>query len=166
MSLTQNYLDKDGKILEIGCNSGRNLDFLYKHGYKNLNGIEINNDAVKLMKQEFPEMTSCSSIHEGSVESIIPEMKSRSYDLVYTMAVFEHIHSDSNFIFEEVARIADKYIITIEDEKTTWSWRHFPRNYKEIFENTNDNKWEQIYEYNCKDFLDDRFFARVFKRSD
>ena len=34
-------LSKNSTILEMGCNVGRNLNYLYKNGYKNLTGVEI-----------------------------------------------------------------------------------------------------------------------------
>lgn len=48
------------------------------------------------------------------------------------MAVLEHIHFDSDWIFAELVRIAP-LIITIEDEVDI-STRHFPRNYQKVFE--------------------------------
>ena len=51
----------DAKILDIGCNVGRNLNYLFFAGYQNnLCGIEINSKAIQLMKTAFPEMFSKS----------------------------------------------------------------------------------------------------------
>ena len=49
------------------------------------------------------------------------------------MAVFEHIHSDREWLFPKIAEASDKFIITIEDEESI-SWKHFHRHYKKIFE--------------------------------
>ena len=165
VDLIGKYLQKEEKILEVGCNVGRNLNHLYKAGYKNINGIEISDKAVQAMYKNFPELYGCVGIYNCPVESIIDIIGDGAYDLVFTMAVLEHIHYDSEFIFPEIARIARKYLITIEDEITTWSERHFPRNYKEIFEK--EKNWEQVYEINCGDvnILDDRFWVRVFKKN-
>ena len=46
------------------------------------------------------------------------------------MAVLEHISNESDFILEEIKRVSSRFIITIEDEITSWSERHFPRNYR------------------------------------
>ena len=165
VSMACDYLNSDSNILEIGCNVGRNLEHLYESGYENLSGIEINSDAINLMKESYPLMYQSSNIFNGCVEDIIPTLKTDSYECVYTIAVLEHIHHDSEFIFEHMKRIASKYIITIEDEKTTWSDRHFPRNYQSVFE---DNNWEQVFVKNLgiAEDLDDRFFARIFKKGD
>lgn len=165
VELIGQYLPCDLKILEIGCNVGRNMAHLFKAGYTNLSGIEINKKAIDLMKKVYPDMYKRSHIIELPIEEIIREIHSNAYDLIYTMAVLEHIHYDSDFVLSEIGRVASKYIITIEDEKTDWSERHFPRNYKDIFEK---GVWKQVFEVNCKELkiLDDRFWVRVFMRGD
>ncbi len=165
VELIKRHLHKEAKILEIGCNVGRNLHYLYETGYNNLNGIEINDNAVQVMHKNYPELYGSVGIYNCPVESIITSFSDEAYDLVFTMAVLEHIHYESDFIFSEIARVAKRCIITIEDEKTTWSNRHFPRNYKEVFEKIGN--WVQIYDMNCGgiNILDDRFWVRVFKKN-
>lgn len=123
-------LDKDAHILEIGCNSGRNLNHLWKNGYHRLSGIEINPDAVALMKDVFPEMYSSSMIYNYSVEDIITHID-EPFDLIFTNAVLMHIHPDSNWIFPHIARLA-KSIVTHEAENSFYPWV-FPRDYSKIF---------------------------------
>lgn len=163
VELISQYLSQDSRILEIGCNVGRNLNFLYNAGFINLSGIEINKDAINLMASTYPDMFKNTIIMNSSVEVALPNIIDESYDLIFTMAVLEHIHYDSEFIFSDIARIAKRYIITIEDEITLWSERHFPRNYKDIFENS---VWKQIFEINCQNIgiLDDRFWVRIFRK--
>ena len=65
--------------------------------------------------------------------------------------------------FDSIAK-QSTWIITIEDEKTH-SPRHFPRNYKKIFEKRGFN---QIYEKtNLQDYyLSSSFIARMFKKKE
>ena len=151
-------IEHESSILELGCNVGRNLNALYGSGYKNLSGIEININAKAVMKKEFPLVYKNAHIYWDSIENItMPHA-----DTIYTMAVLEHIHPDSEWIFEEMVSKANKHIITIEDEHGT-SWRHFVRNYKNVFENLG---LTQIYEYNCEKVpgLNKNFFARIFTK--
>lgn len=163
-NLIKKYLTKDSNIIEIGCNVGRNLNDLYENNFKNLSGVEINDSAIKLMKDAFPDLYKKADIHVSPVEDWLENNNKKNFDLIYSMAVFEHIHWDSNFIFDIIKKIASQYIITIEDETTNWSNRHFPRNYKEIFE---DRNWTEIFSINCSEvnILDERFFVRVFKKN-
>lgn len=145
-------------ILELGCSVGRNLNFLFMNGYKNLTGIEININAKPVMKKTFPLLYKYVKIYWNSIEDTpLPQI-----DVIYTMAVLEHIHPDSEWIFEEMSHQVNKYIITIEDERII-SDRHFVRNYKNVFENLG---LTQIYEKNCTGVyeLGGDFYARIFKK--
>lgn len=80
------------------------------------------------------------------MEEGLPSMQINSYDLVFTMAVLEHLHKDSEYVFKDIARIAKQYLLTIEDESGI-SKRHFPRNYQAIFEPLGLKQiYEEIYE--------------------
>ncbi len=121
------------KILEIGCNVGRNLYTFYNRGYSHLTGIELNPKAVALMAEKFPDMAENIVVINSPVEDVINQLPSNSFDIVYTMAVMEHIHEDSEWIFKEMVRISKRLIVTLEDEVAV-SWRTFARNYQQVFE--------------------------------
>lgn len=107
-------------------------------------------------------MASHTKIYNVPIEEIIKELRDGEFDIVFTMAVLEHIHTDSEWIFSEMVRITKDFLITIEDERGI-SWRHFPRNYKNVFESL---RMKQIEEINCSevDELGSDFFARIFKK--
>ncbi len=158
VSLVKQYVKPNASIIELGCNVGRNLHQLWLAGYRNLAGVEINEDAVRLMKERFPEMQPI--IYQGSIEDRIKELQ--EYDLVFTIAVLEHIHRDSEWVFPEIAKRA-RMLITIEGEKKNVSELHFPRNYKNVFEASG---LRQIYEKHLshKEGLNTKFYARVFEK--
>ena len=78
------------------------------------------------------------------------------------MAVPEYIHKDSEWVFAEMARITKNLLVTIEDERGS-SWRHFPRNYRKVFERLGMKQTEDL---NCHgvDGLSAAFYARVFEK--
>lgn len=133
VSLIKQFGNSDENILELGCNVGRNLFYLWQSGYRNINGIEINKHALEIMRTSFPGIKQVA-VHNGLLEDILPEMGDNEFDIVFSMAVLEHIHPRSNFVFKEVIRVCKKYMITIEIEDSS-SARVFPRNYQQIFEN-------------------------------
>ncbi|MEJ5352462.1 MAG: class I SAM-dependent methyltransferase [Melioribacteraceae bacterium] len=153
------FVNKNINILELGCNVGRNLNALYNQGYNMLTGIEINSNAIEIMKKHYYECYKNSIIINEPIENYIKNFKNNEFDVVFTMAVLEHIHKRSEWIFDEIMRIT-KYIITIEDEKSL-SWKHFPRRYDKIF-----NKFTQIYSEDCSFIIgfNDGFMLRVFKK--
>lgn len=158
-------LMKNSSILEIGCNTGRNLNALFQNGYNNLNAIEISSNAINNFKKVYPKTYDSSNILIGPVEDRIHELTFSSVDLVFTMAVLEHIHDEvSDKLFSEISRITKTHLITIEDE-LGFSIRNFPRNYKEIFEkhNMTQLKEEVIGNSHTTD-LGTGFIIRVFEK--
>jgi SAM-dependent methyltransferase len=156
-------LDPDrARILEIGCNVGRNLDRLFAAGYRDLTGIEINEDAVRLLRLTFPGLAAAAKIHVGPVEEKINAFADGEFDLLFTMAVLEHIHEDSAWIFAEMARATKGLLITVEDERE-FSQRHFPRDYERIFTALG---LRQVQSLECSGIegLGPGFFARVFRK--
>ena len=162
VKMVKNYSDFNPKILEIGCNVGRNLNCLFRAGFRKLYGVELSGKALLLLKKYYPEMVPYVKIQNLPIEEAIRNFKNNEFDIVFTMAVLEHIHTDSEWIFPEITRITKKILITIEDEHGL-SWRHFPRNYKDIFESFG---MEQIYEENCSEIkkLSNNFFVRIFRK--
>lgn len=162
MGLMNKFVSKEAKILEIGCNVGRNLNYLYKAGFKNVSGIEINADAVEILKESYPEMAAHATIYNAPVEEAIKKLKDSEFDVIFTMAVLVHIHPKSEWIFKEMTRSTKNMIITIEDE--SWiSWRHFPRNYKKLFTSLG---MKQIFKEVCFDVsgLGWTYKTRIFKK--
>lgn len=145
-------------IIELGSGIGRNLFYLSQVGYQDLTGIELNIEAVDYMSKTYniqANMLICP------VENIISNL-SQSHYFVFTMAFLEHLHPDSEFVFDEMIRISSQYIVTIEDESSI-SDRHFPRNYREVFETRG---LRQIKGWQNLKGLPSTFKARVFTKEE
>ncbi len=119
-------LPLNARICEPGCNVCRNLYYLEKAGYTNLIGFDVNKHALE----------NAYSVQANLTESSISLYFNYrvKYDLIFTMAVLEHIPYDMEYVFQNIAD-STKYLITIEDERSNHTKRHFPRNYKTVFEN-------------------------------
>lgn len=151
-SLIDRYISKDDKILELGCNVGRNLKVLQKHGFNRLWGIEINENAVK------DSICPQASFMISSIEEIIKEIPDKHFDVIFTMAVLMHIPYESEWIMEHIARITKKHIIITEIEKESPLARFYTRNYI-LFEKFG---FKQIMEE--REIIIERYITRVFKR--
>jgi len=57
------------------------------------------------MQKTYPRMASCARVYNSPVENVIKGLKDNYYDLVFTVAVLYHIHTDSEWIFPEMVRI-------------------------------------------------------------
>ena len=126
------YIKKDFSILELGCNCGTNLNLLHTERYTDLSGIDINADAVNLMNSVYPELYENATICVGKFEDLLSEIESKSFDVIFTMAVLMHIHPTSTQVFSNMARIARKYIVVVEQEYGNCEYV-FSRNYKRVF---------------------------------
>jgi SAM-dependent methyltransferase len=147
------------RILELGCNIGRNLNHLQSKGYKTLVGVELNQEAIKARARIYPKLKA--TIYPYPIEMYF-RLSTKNCELIFTMAVLEHLPEESEWVFAEMVK-RTKYILTIEDEKSI-NKICFPRNYKKIFE---DLGMEQIYECGCEGVhptLTKNFRARIFKR--
>jgi 2-polyprenyl-3-methyl-5-hydroxy-6-metoxy-1,4-benzoquinol methylase len=143
---------KESNICEIGCNCGRNLNMLYKNKYKNLTGIEINNDALNKQKKFFPELRA--NLINSSIEDCILKFKDNEFDTIFTMAVLQHIHNDSIWIFEHIARITNEYLFLIE--LNVYSW-------EKIFTNLGFSLIEKRSCYLIKGL--EKYFAWILKKN-
>ncbi|MCU0289361.1 MAG: class I SAM-dependent methyltransferase [Acidobacteria bacterium] len=124
-------LTPESNILEIGCNAGRNLNYLFNKGFRNLTGIEIGTYALELFEKTFPGAFRSTNIIAGNAAEEIKKLESNFYDLVFTHSVLVNIAARHNHIFREMCRVCRGYILTLESEGHL---RAFPRDFRRIFE--------------------------------
>jgi len=161
LRIMDEYVERESKVLEIGCNIGRNLNLLNKNGYKELTGVDICGIALELLKTTYNGLSEACELYKSSIEDMITKIPDRAYKVIYTTAVLEHLHIDSEWVFGGMARITDDYLVTIEDELSV-SCRTFPRNYREVFEALGMVQMKAI---NCAniDGLTGSYVARIFR---
>jgi len=124
-------IGKDANILEIGCNAGRHLNYLYEKGYRNLTGIEVAPKAIEIMDVHFPEMSKNIKKITGNAAKILQTLEPKSYDLVFSHSVLVNISPTYNHIFKEMCRVCKGYIATFENEDTVTA---YPRDFQRMFE--------------------------------
>jgi SAM-dependent methyltransferase len=123
-------LPREARILEIGCNVGRNLAHLFDSGWSDVSGVEINPHAVELLRETYPQLRD-AEIYVGPAEDVLPKVPNDSYDLVFTMAVLEHIHPSSEIVFDRMVAIAPR-VLAIEP-RGSLSHRTYPHDIPALF---------------------------------
>ncbi len=103
-------------ILELGCSSGRHLAHLRDHGYTDLAGIELNDEAMNVMERAYPELASRGTFYIDAIENVLTGFEDGQFDVVYSVETFQHIHPDSAWVFEELSRATSDRLITVENE--------------------------------------------------
>ncbi len=166
-------LGQNASFLEIGCNAGRNLNYLLKHGYTDLAGIEINDVSVNVvLKEHFPDLYEKGTFFIGNALDEIKKIPDERYDVVFSIGVFEHIPYEYKTLFNEVARVSKRYIAIITNEKSS---KLFPHNYEKKFRNLgfttieyklfygeNHNFNMPVEPYDAKKHAFDSKFLRIF----
>jgi SAM-dependent methyltransferase len=103
-------------VLELGCSSGRHLAHLLANGYDDLHGIEVNEDAREVLAETYPDLGDEGTFHFEAVEEWIEGVETDRYDALYTVETLQHLHPDSEWVFEEIVRITDSLLVTVEHE--------------------------------------------------
>ncbi len=143
----EHYVGTDAEILEVGCSSGRHLEALRRAGFENLTGIDLNDEAFDVMAEEYPELYERGEFHVGAIEELLPEFDDDRFDAVYSVETLQHVHPEDTWVFEDIVRIADELVITVENEgngaergreghEVSYVNDEFPlyhRNWKEVF---------------------------------
>ena len=102
-------IDRNCKMLEIGCNIGLKLLILKNLGFSNLCGLDVNKKAIELAKKIYPSMDFINS----SIEHY--NFKNNQFDLVFTSGVLIHIHPKLlQNIIKKILSISSRYIFGFE----------------------------------------------------
>ncbi|MFB6267669.1 MAG: class I SAM-dependent methyltransferase [Halodesulfurarchaeum sp.] len=107
----------DPTVVELGCSAGRHLAHLYERGHRDLWGIDVNPESFAVMKESYPDLAEDGTFIVASIEDLIREIPTGTFDLVYSVETFQHIHHEHDWVFEEVARISRDLVITVEVEQ-------------------------------------------------
>lgn len=118
-SILEDHVEKDAAILEVGCSSGRHLAALSDAGFSDLTGVDINADALDVLAETYPELAASGSFHAMAIEEFVTDVADGAYDVVFSVETLQHLHPDVNWAFEELARIVDDLLITVENEGGT-----------------------------------------------
>ncbi len=110
------YATTEAAILEIGCGSGRHLEYLRKQGFQNLTGIDINEDAFDTMAEHYPRLAETGTFHAGAIEETLPDLATDAFDVVYSVETLQHVSPEETWVFEELPRLTGDLLITAENE--------------------------------------------------
>jgi len=153
-------IDRNSKILEVGCNIGINLSVLRNMGFSNLSGLDVSKKALDIAKKNYPEI----NFYNSSIEEF--DSQGKKYDLVYTAGVLIHINpSTINHVIDKIANLSNRYIFGFEyfsDTLTEINYRgnmgfcwkqNFPKLYKELFPSLKILKEKKFF-YKDENFCD------------
>jgi SAM-dependent methyltransferase len=115
-AILDRFVDRDARVLELGCSSGRHLAHLADRGYEHLAGVEVNEDAFDVMAETYPDLAASGTFYAGTIEDFVVDVADDAFDVVYSVETLQHIHPDATWVFEELARITGELLVTVENE--------------------------------------------------
>jgi len=115
-SAVEFYVGTDGRVLELGCGSGRHLEHLRRNGFDRLVGIDINDESFEVMDESFSALAETGEFHTGAIEDLLPEFDDDEFDAVYSVETLQHVHPDDTWVFEEVVRVCGDLLVVAENE--------------------------------------------------
>lgn len=94
-------IKKTDKVLDLGCGDGLNISILRKLGVKNIIGVDISRDLIRLAKKNNPKI----KFFVGSAEKL--PFKNSQFDVVFVDSVFHHLLEYDKAI-KEIRRVIKK----------------------------------------------------------
>lgn len=95
----EKFVSKESKILEIGCGTATFLSYMSARGYKNLYGIDLSEEAIKVAISKVPD----AKFQVGNMINLPYE--NESFDMVVFMGSLHHLpYSDISIAINEAQR--------------------------------------------------------------
>jgi len=114
--LLDERVDGTDPVVELGCSSGRHLQHLQAAGFEDLHGVDVNPDAFEVMLDEYPELAHAVTFYADPIEEVLVEFDDDAFGAVFSVETLQHVHPESEWVFDEVVRVAEKAVVTVEVE--------------------------------------------------
>jgi SAM-dependent methyltransferase len=115
--IKKEYLNRNAKILDIGCFNGFFVKKLYSLGY-DAEGIDFNRNAIEFGKTKFELGLRLST---QSVDDIL--LSGRKFDVITLFEVIEHLPNALRFLCEVNKLLAHKGVLILSTPNKNMCWR-------------------------------------------
>lgn len=115
-SILEEHVEASARVLEVGCGVGRHLAALADAGYTDLTGIDVNEEALDVLEETYPELAAAGTFHAEAIEAYVTSLDDDAFDVVFSVETLQHIHPDVDWVFDELARITGTLLLTVENE--------------------------------------------------
>lgn len=85
------------RILDIGCGTGFNIEYLQTHGYKRVTGLDFSLEALSFCRSRHLSNLSCG-------DGTRPPFSGESFDVIMALDLIEHLADDVQAL-QELARL-------------------------------------------------------------
>jgi methionine biosynthesis protein MetW len=99
-------IEKDKRVLDVGCSDGTLMEFLKDNKNINIRGLEISKDKVQKC------IAKGLTVIEGNAEKDLKQFPNKSFDYVILSQTLQAF-LDPEFVINELLRVGKKAIVTI-----------------------------------------------------
>lgn len=103
-------------ILDLGCNVGRHINALYKLGYTNLYGVDVQREAFEHMDRVFPEVKKMAHLEQGTFQDYLPRVANHFFEVIFTHGATLELVPPPFPICRHLARATSRAVILAIDE--------------------------------------------------
>ena len=89
--LEQNKINKNSKILDVGCGVGSLVNILRNRGYKNTYGIDLDSDFIARGRNHY-------ALNEALFDNETAPFSEKTFDMVLSFTVAEHVDCIQSFV--------------------------------------------------------------------
>lgn len=117
--------DPADSVMDMGCNSGANLNFLYQAGYRRLYGVDASGAALQHFAEVFPDTLACADVRHDLFQRYLQRCPDGMVDVIHSNgATLELVHP-SFPIVAELCRVARRAVYVDIQERG----HAYPRDY-------------------------------------
>jgi SAM-dependent methyltransferase len=117
------------RVLDLGCNVGRHMNVLAERGFRNLYGVDVQSEALRLMPEVFPALKGIAKVTEATFQDYLPGVEDGFFEVVFTCGATVEVVSPSFPICREMARVASRGVVLNISE----SGHAYPRQWEKEF---------------------------------
>lgn len=107
----EKYAGRDASVLDLCCNSGRNLVELWRRGFRDLHGVDINRHAIEHSKRYAPDIQGDAKLVAAPLEEYLPGLPAKGFDVCISRGTsVEYVAPDFPLV-REICRVTRRYCI-------------------------------------------------------
>jgi SAM-dependent methyltransferase len=106
----------DAKVCDLGCNSGRHLDCLYRLGFRRLYGLDAMGSALQNFQQTFPITWADASVEHDLFQRYLARQSDCAFDATYAFGCTIELAHPSFPIVREICRVTRRLFMGVMHE--------------------------------------------------